>query len=246
MLLLEYRQNFYFWSVVSLMWTLFNFLIIGVMAGVSGQVGGWTLPQLTILIATYTIIDTFTWSFFYQNMWRYTAHIYDGTLSGFLVKPVDTQFLLMIQDNTFNNLPRFLLGLGTLAGAIWWWQLSISWLSWLLFGLAILTSLTFIYFLWFIISTMAFWVERLTNIHEIMPGLRQIYQLPRTIYPGSIQVVLSVIIPLGLVSSLPVELFFGLPQWPYLAYFASLTLMIVGFSRWLFKYSIRKFTSVGG
>lgn len=246
MWLLEYRADFVFWSFVSVMWTVFNYFFIGVFASVKGEIAGWTVPQLMILLSTYTILDSFTWGWFYQNMMKYTSFVYDGRLSDLLVKPIDTQFLLMIQDNTYNNFLRLVIGVGTLFGSIWWWQIPVSFLNaGLYFGL-LLVSLTFIYSLWFLIATCTFWVERLNNIHEILPGFRQVYQLPRTIFTGWLSVLFSLVFPLALITSVPSEILFSLQALPWAVYLTTVTFFLAILSRVFFKVSLAKYTSVGG
>lgn len=245
MTLFEYRRSFYFWTIVSTMWTLFNFLVIGVMGSVTGQIGNWPFPYVMILISTFTIIDSMTWSWFYINMWQYTSHIYSGTLSGFLVKPIDTQFLMMTQDNSFNNIPRFFLGVAGLVGTIWWYQISITPLQLLLYCLVLPVGMMFLYFVWFILATLAFWVERFNNIHDLLPGLRQIYQMPRTIYPKWLFFVVSVLFPVALVTAAPVELLISLNSWPWALYLFAMTFFMAAVARRFFLYSVKRFSGVG-
>lgn len=241
---LEYRGDFIFWSLISLMWTIFNFFFFDLIARVNNGIGSWNADQITILIGVFTILDAFTWSFFYHNMQRYTQMVFSGELNQLLSKPVDTQFVLMTQTNSYNNLLRLAAGVGMI-----WWTLTkmgaqLGLLSLLGFVLVLFISLTFIYFLWFTLSTMAFWVEKLTNINEVIPSFRRIWQVPRQVYQGVAGVLLTLVLPLGLVVSLPAEVLIHQSSIQWIGYMALFTAGLICFSRWFFMISIKRYSGI--
>ena len=133
---LEYRTDFFFWGMVSLMWSAFTFFFFSLIIRVSGSIAGWTEYQIYLLVSVFTILVAFTWSFFYHNMRYYTNYVFSGELSQFLVKPVDTQFLMMTQNNTYNNVFRLIMGMVML-----FWS-----------GAKLHLQLNFITIIWFILA----------------------------------------------------------------------------------------------
>jgi ABC-2 type transport system permease protein len=244
MKVLEYRGDFIFWSIVSLMWTAFNFFFFYVLADVNNGIGGWNVHQMNTLMAVFTILDAFTWSIFYHNMQMYTRMVFSGDLNQLLVKPVDTQFLLMTQTNSYNNFLRLFAGVGMLFWSVP--QLGITLTVGTLIGfiVVLLISLIFIYTFWFMLSTLSFWVEKLDNINDVIPSLRRVWQVPREVYRGVIGVLLTLVVPLGLVVSLPAEIIIGNAAWEWIAYFGVFTLLLTFFSRWFFNFSIRRYSGI--
>lgn len=246
MRMMEYRGDFIFWTVVSLMWTGFQFLFFHLLLNVSDTIGGWTRYEIYALLGIYMTIDSLTWSFFANNMREYKRAIYDGSLSRYLIKPISPIFMTLTQTNSYNNVPRFLVGVLTVGWALS--QLGVTPSLWQLLG-AIglwLVSASFLYAGWFLVTTGAFWAERLDNITEIMPALRSFYNYPRTIYTGLAQTILVYTIPIAAVASLPAEVLLARTDWGLISFFVIFTLGLATISHWFFHYSIKKYISVGG
>ncbi len=241
-MMLQYRASFIFWLVVSTMWTLFNFFFFHLITRVSGGIGGWNENEITLLIAVFSIIDSLTWSFFYPNMKNYTAAIFSGDVNYWLLKPIDLQFLAMTGTNSLSNAGRLFIGIGVLFWSLNALSLQPAWWQFGLFFLFLVLSMLFIYFWWFILSTMAFWFEKLDSINEMIPIFRVMWQVPRSIYSGLIAFFVTIVIPFGVVTSLPSEILLGKADFGWLVYFAAATFFSVWFSRWFLRFSLKKFS----
>jgi len=244
MRMMEFRADFFFWTGVAVMWTIFNFFYFELLLNVTGQMGGWTRWELYLLLSVFTMLDAFTWSWMAQNMWAYTTDVFSGELSQLLLKPFNPQFLIMIRDNSLDGITRFVVGLGMLIFSARQLGLSVRWEEVMGFMILLSCGALLIYLSWFVIATCAFWVERLDNINEVIPALRRIWQVPRSVYTGLSSVILTVIIPLGLVTSLPSETLLGKGVWSWSIYLVIMTLVVWWFSRWFFALSIKKYTGV--
>lgn len=245
MLLLEYRADFFFWGFVSSMWTVFNFFFTSVLVSISGNIQGWNQSEMFVLLSFFSILDAFTWSFFYFNMNRYVNRVFSGELDGFLLKPVDTQFLLSVEHNSYNNIFRFLIGFGILILSIRSlpqlpsvWNIAATALL-LLFGLLLLYSL------WFFTATFAFWVERLNNITEIIPSLRRLTQFPRDVYSGISSFIFCTIFPIVLITSIPAEVITQKSSVPWILYFLAASMCSFFIARWFFYFSLKKYSGAG-
>jgi ABC-2 type transport system permease protein len=245
MMLLEYRSNFWFWVVVSIMWTTFNFFFFDLIIGARGELAGWNRDQMYILISTFTMIDAFTWSFFYSNMQEYTSSIFNGEMTFTLTKPIDPQFLLSVQQNSYTNVARFLIGLGILLLSIKNGQFTITAFGILGYLFFCGVALMFVYSLWFFIATFAFWVERLENINELVPATRRIWQVPKEVYTGLASTLFTVLVPVSLIATLPSELLIGKVEAGWLLYFFCFSSLFFLASRAFFQLSIRKYSGIG-
>lgn len=241
---LEYRGDFIFWSLISVMWTFFNFFFFDLIASVNNGIGNWNPDQITILIGVFTILDAFTWSFFYHNMQRYTQMVFSGELNQLLSKPIDTQFILMTQTNSYNNLLRLAVGIGMIGWTLPKLGIQLGLLSLISFLAVLLVALTFIYFLWFTMSTLAFWVEKLTNINEVIPSFRKIWQVPRQVYQGVVGLLLTIVLPLGLIVSLPAEVLIQKTSFEWIGYLTLFTIGLICFSRWFFIISVKRYSGI--
>lgn len=243
--LAEYQLDFFFWIAISIIWTAFNFFFVSILASVSGEIAGWTLPELYVLLSLYTIFDSFTWGWFYSNMRAYTAAIFSGQFDQLLLKPIDTQFLILFSHNNFTHLPRFLIGWITLIFSLLNLDYSVSVLHILAGATLLLLSITLSYSLWFAIATAAFWVDKLDSIHDIFPGLRRVSQVPRQVFQGFSSVLFTLVLPLGLVTTIPSEVMLGKSEAGWVVYFICSSVAMALFARWFFQVSIKKYSGVG-
>src|SRR5258708_4997436 len=206
MALLEYRGNFFFWLIVATVWTIFNFFFFSLIANVNNGFGGWSVKELYLLFSVFTIFEGFMWSWMNANMQKYTKAVFSGDIGTLLMKPIDTQFMVMMQENDFDNIFRILIGFGALIWSLRQLPYQTNPIKILIFGLLFCCALILLYSLWFIIATFSFWVERLDNINDIFPNLQRMWQLPRVIYSGIASTFFTVILPLALLVSIPSEI----------------------------------------
>lgn len=244
MQMFEYRANFFFWSFVSMMWTVFNLFFYSILLQTSGNIAGWSPNEMYILLGTFTMIDAFTWSFFYHNMSEYTASIFNGTMTLTLTRPIQPQFLISVQGNSYTNIPRFFIGLFVLVKAVVDEGLALSLSSVGMYVAVFLISLLFIYSLWFFIATCSFWVDKLDNINELVPVTRRVWQVPRDVYTGLASTLFTVALPLSLIASLPSEALLGRASSGWVWYYLAFTLAIFAVSHFFFKLSVKKYTGI--
>lgn len=247
MKIVEYRANFLFWVTVTLAWAWFNLIFSGLLVKAGGgTIAGWNEHEMYLLVGVFTIIDAMMWSFMYHNMAEYTKHIFQGTLSTLIVKPANLQFVLMTQTNTYTNIFRIFFGVGIVLNALHNLGVQPSLSDMIFFTFFLIVAILFIYFFWFILTTGAFWVDRLDNINEVMPNIQRLWRFPRSIFSGLASTVFTVIFPFGLISSLPSEVLLGQRDYTYLAYFTCFTIGLFFFGRWFFAVSLKKYSGVGG
>lgn len=242
----EYRGDFFFWMFVSLMWTAFNYFYFGLIFSQGKGIEGWNYDQIMLLISFYTMIDAFTWSIFWPNMSEYTRQVFNGELSKYLLMPVNTVYLLLTQHATYHNIPRFFIGLYILIHSIQRLAISVSLWQIFLATIVFCFGILLIYSCWFLLATVSFWVERLENINEIMPQFRSVYQVPVKVFTGIPGFVFSFLLPLGLVTTLPSEIILGTGSVVFVLYLIVSSILFFALSVLFFKFSIKKYSSVGG
>lgn len=245
MKMMEYRGDFFFWMIVSIMWTAFNYFFYYLIIGNSNTIAGWSHDEIIILLSFFTMIDAFTWSVFFPNMLNYTESIYQGSLSNLLLLPVNSIFIILTKEATYHNVPRFFIGLTILISTIIRMQIEVTIFQIILAALVFIISIIFIYSGWFILATLTFWVEKLTNINEVMPGLRSFYQMPARIYTGVTGFLITFILPLGFVTTLPSEIILNKINVFDILYFLIFTLIFAYITVQFYKLSIKKYSSVG-
>jgi len=80
----------------------------------------------------------------------------------------------------------------------------------------------------------------------MLPSSQRLWQVPRSIYTGAASVFFTVLLPLGLIVSVPSEILLGKNIWQIALYFLVFTCGIFLLGRVFFLYSTRKYSSLGG
>jgi ABC-2 type transport system permease protein len=85
----------------------------------------------------------------------------------------------------------------------------VGWLQAALFIGMLLTGAAIIYSFWLILATLSFWFVRVENILEIFRSMYEAGRWPVSLYPGWLRFILSFIIPVAFVTTVPVEALTG-------------------------------------
>lgn len=246
MTMMEYRGDFFFWTFISTMWAVLNFFSFSMIAQVNGQIGGWPAAHVYVLLSVFTMLDAFIWDWIYHNMDEYRRLVVTGEFTFVLLKPVSPEFLLLLQQNAYNNVTRFILGFATLLYWVHKLQLTITYVTLGLFVLLFMTSILFVASIWFMLATLTLWLERIDNINEIVPNLRQLWQVPGSVYQGVVSSLFTYVIPIALVVTLPSQAILGVASFQLILFYVGLTAFLAVLSQRFFRYSLTKFQGVGG
>lgn len=244
MKMLEYRADFYFWALINILWGSFNVIFYSVIIGVNQGIVGWNQTDMYLLLGVFTIFDALLWSVMYNNMSMYTEDVFSGEIIFSLLKPVDPQFFLMTRYNSYTNITRLIMGIGIVVWALTTSQTILTIPSLLSFLVTFTASLIFFYSLWFMASTCSFWVEKLENINHFIGGVRSLSQIPHQVYFGAASTVLTVLIPLGLIASVPSEMLLGRGSFVLALRLVVAAVIALFLSRKFFFFSIKRFSGV--
>jgi ABC-2 type transport system permease protein len=237
--LLEFRKNFVLWSTISTSWAIFSLLFYSILFGQTKTIAGWSQHDMYLLIGTYMIIDSFTWTVFWNPIRMYVDAVFNGTLDFFLIKPADDQFLLTMQRISFSNITRILIGIYLVATHLE----SISILQLFVYVFFIICSLVTIYSVWFITATFSLWAERLNNIKEIVPTLRNIWSVPAEVYSGFVGAILTIVVPLALITTTPTRVLLHEFRLQEIFIFITMSVVMFSISRIFFFFSIKRYAS---
>ena len=234
-----------FWT--RLFMTLYS--LAGVAAGLwilfsnTDTLAGWTLDQVIVLIGTYHVVSGVVRAVFSPNLQRVVEEVREGTLDFLLTKPGNSQFLASFRRIAVAALGESLLGLAViLVGfARLWDEVGAGALLTFLFALA--CGLTVLYAFWLCIITLVFWFVRIENVTQIFWSLFEAGRYPLDIYPGWLRALVSYIIPVAIVTTVPARGLMGSLSPLTLAGFSLAALLALAAAARFWRYGIRSYTS---
>ena len=96
-------------------------------------------------------------------------------------------------------------------------------------------------FTWLILTTAAFWIVRMDEIHELWDGIYQSGRWPVTIYPGWLRISLTYLVPIAFAVTVPAEVLTGRLTLETLAIATGFALALVLISRWWWRFGLKHY-----
>lgn len=208
---LAYRANF----LIALLHSLLN-LITGVagVAVIFGQVEaiqGWDFPATLAVLGVYLTVGALRDLFVSPSLDSLAGmggDVWTGGLDYTLLRPVNTQFLVSVRKWRLFSLLDLILGLGVLGLAISRLSLTLTPERLIAFVVLLCAALTLLYAILLTFTALVFWSPGFL-FTWLFNGLFQMARYPVGLYPGWMRLVLTWIVPVGLITTIPAEALTG-------------------------------------
>jgi ABC-2 type transport system permease protein len=208
---LAYHANFW----INLLHSLLNMVIavaaILILFNQINDLNGWTFSSTLGVMAVFLIISALRGLFIGPSLETLVGmgqEVWNGNFDFSLIRPVNIQFLVTFRIWRFFALLDLGLGLGVLIYSAIQSNDPITWFNWLLFAIALFSGTLIIYGLLLGLSALAFWSPGFL-ITWVFDALFQLARYPIGIYPPFIRILLTWIIPIGLITTIPAQALSG-------------------------------------
>jgi ABC-2 type transport system permease protein len=166
--------------------------------------------------------------------------LWKGTLDFVLLRPINTQFLVSLREWRLLALFDMLLGFAVIgvAGA----RIELALGQFVAFVVALLAGLLTLYAVFLLFTSLMFWSPGFL-FTWVFNGLFQMARYPVGIYPGFLRLVLTWVVPIGVMTTVPALAFTGeAPGWLLVAVAVFAAAVFVGASR-VFRLALRRYAS---
>ncbi|MBU6402858.1 MAG: ABC-2 family transporter protein [Verrucomicrobia bacterium] len=241
---MSFKANFLLWILVELLWFALQLTFVGVLYLHTDHIGTWTKWQVVLLTGTSQFIQQVYTAIFLTNCVQLSEHIRTGRLDFMLLLPVNTRFLISFRQVDLGGFVNAASALTVMAyaarrmGLVPTSAVVVGFLGLCGVGILIHYSLT-----WILAAT-SFWTVRSQGIVWGYYNLFNIARLPDEAYRGLFKVFFTFVIPVVLVANVPVRLLvekLSSPR-PLLA-LLGMAGICFGISEWIWRHSLRRYTS---
>jgi ABC-2 type transport system permease protein len=240
-----YRSNFLislFYSLLNLGTGVFGILIL---FGQIQAIQGWTLPSTLALLGVYLSVSALRGLFIgpgLESLAGMDGEIWTGAFDFTVLRPVDTQFIVSFRKWRMFALLDLLLGLGVLAVAVF--QLGVSLSAWQVvsFVLTLLAGVLILYAILLVFAALIFWSPGVL-FTWVFDGLFQMARYPLGMYPGWLRLVLTWIVPVGVITTIPAQALTGTLSLPGLLASLGLAAVLVTAASFLFRMGLKRYAS---
>ncbi|WP_119069138.1 ABC transporter permease [Aggregatilinea lenta] len=242
---IAYPVNFVISLVYGLITLAGGVIGIEVLFGQVDDVRGWTFASTLAILGVFMSISALRGLFISPSLDALAGmdgDVWTGRLDYVMLRPVDIQFLASVRQWRPFALIDLVLGLGVLVAAVTQLDATLSagriaaFLALLALGMLVMYSLLLAF------AGMIFWSPGFL-FGWVFDGLFQMARYPVSLYPAGVRLVLTWIVPVGVMTTIPAQALTG-DLAPEMA-FGSLALAVALFvgATVLFRTGVRRYAS---
>ncbi len=242
---LAYRANFFIALLHSLLNLATGVLGVVVLFGQVKTVRGWDFPATLALLGVYLTVSALRGLVIGPSLEALAGlgqEVMSGNFDFTLLRPANAQFLASFRHWRLFALFDLALGLGVLAVAVARPGQSLSGLQMLAFTAALASGLAILYAMLLSLTALVFWSPGFL-FTWVFDGIFQMARYPVGIYPGWLRLVLTWVIPVGLITTVPAQALTGSAPWPLMVSSMLLAAALVAAASMLFQFALRRYTS---
>jgi ABC-2 type transport system permease protein len=238
---LHYRVNFVVQLVQSLLAIGTGLAVLALVFGRTEELGGWTRPQLLVVMGIFTLVGGIIRAFIQPNMRRVMDDVRRGTLDYALTKPADAQVLASVRECQIWQLVDVVIGLVVIVVGIVQLDSAPGAVDLIVFGALLVLGIVMIYCFWLLLASASFWLVRIDEVQELFDGLYRAGQYPVGIYPPWLRYGLTFLVPLAFAITVPSEALTGRLELGAVVTMVVLATVLVIVSRWCWTRGIRRY-----
>jgi len=239
---LAYRTNFFVQIVQSFLELGTALAGLAIIFAHTKTLGQWQPAELLVLLGVYFLVGGAINVMLQPSMQHLMEEIQLGTLDFTLVKPEDAQVLVSISRVSIWELTDMILGLVVLSVALTRLETAMSFGQMIAFVVTLVAGGIILYSFWLMLATCAFWFVRVESMLAIFQNMYQAGRWPISIYPSWLRWLLTVLVPVGLVTTVPAEALVGRLSWGMVVGMVGLGVGMLMVSRVFWRVGLRYYT----
>lgn len=223
---------------------LVQLLVFEAVYGNVEQIGGWGKGEMILYIGTFSLLNAVNMVVYFFGVIGIPGKIKSGEMDLYLAKPVSPLLRLTFESINPGSVPLVIMSVVIImygavsARVVWNLQVIAGYSFWVLLMLVLyydmevlIRSISF-----FVIST-----AKLERIEEA--GIEICMQLPGTVYYGIYKLIFCVILPYGIMATIPVKSLIGECDLQVVIYGVFMVLIFSLLTGLVWKMGIRKYNS---
>ena len=242
---LAYSTNFLISLFYSLLGLVTGILGIAVLFSQVEQIGGWTFASTLSILGVYMTLSALRGLFISPSLDALAGiegDVWTGNFDYQILRPIDIQFTASFRQWRPFALIDLFLGVGVIGVAISQLPNTLTATQIVAFVASLLLGLLVLYSLLLTFAGLVFWSPGFL-FGWVFDGIFEMARYPVNLYPGWIRLILTWIVPLGVMTTVPVRALTGVLT-PGL--FIGSLLMAIGFfvgATILFRTGLRRYAS---
>lgn len=177
------------------------------------DINGWSLDQVLFFYGL-NLVGYSLWSCFFINTITLPYYIQRGEFDRFLVRPESPLFQIMMDSFDDDSWGELVTGLIILCYS--WIRLRIPPIYFLALPIIVVSGCLIYLGISIILSTFSFFTIAQADVANITMEVKEFAKYPLTIYPKVLQIIFTVVFPIGIVAFIPGMVLFRQIPWQLL------------------------------
>jgi ABC-2 type transport system permease protein len=240
---LVFKWDFGFRIVMDCFYYLQNFIFYYLVFQKTDNVGGWTIDQAWIFVASFCLVDALNMTLFANNVWWMAPAINKGDLDYYLVRPVNSLFFLSLREFAVNSFVNLLIAFGLFIWAIARYPGDLGFFQMGLLIFLLLNGCVLHYVMHTICVLPVFWIQGSRGFEDIYWSMSRAMERPDKIFKGWVWKLFSIFLPYSLMASVPVRLVLGEFDYGLFGLLVAVSILFFMFFIWLWNRGLRVYGS---
>ncbi len=175
------------------------------------SIAGWGRGQTLLFIGTFSLINAINMTVFFFGIQGLPNLVRNGDFDGYLTRPVNPLLRLTFENVNLGSAPLILFSIGIIVYAVRVIGLTPTFLQVGGYGLLVFAMLVLWYDLMVLLRSVVFFVISASSIGRLEGAfLEMCMMLPGTAYKGVFRLIFQVLLPYGIIGTVPVQFFSGI------------------------------------
>jgi ABC-2 type transport system permease protein len=240
---LEFRADFVAWTIINLLWMVFQLTFYWVIYQHTDAIAGWNADQLRVLLGTCYVLEFGVWTFGYPNLGRISGYVNRGELDLFLLKPLNSQFHVSLKRMSPHNVPGIIPASLLVITGLQALGARVDALTVTLYLALVGAGMVIFYALWFMSVTSVIWLQRCTNIQELFLVALPAQKAPPEVFGLLGRFVLTFVLPVAMVTAFPTQAAMGLLSPAMAGVMVATAAVLLWASGRLWTFALRSYVS---
>ena len=240
---LEFKANFIGGLLVDIIYYGIQFFFFSIIYSYVDAIGVFTRKDVMIFLVITFLVDTFYMFFFSGNLFNLNRWMVRGDLDYYLLKPMNSQFMVSfryVKSYALVSIVILLIMLTTLVSA---YPKPIGIVNVIAFIFSLLMGTILWYGVDFIISSSCFWFKNFSVSGWLSHEILKFSTRPDSIYTGILRKVLFSIVPMIFIASIPTRTLLYGPNFQYLIWQLFIAMIFLLFTRIIWKRGLMLYES---
>lgn len=242
---MAYKLNFFFKVISLIIADIIGPLIAMLIYSTTSGIPGWSFEEFILFQGTFILVFGINHFLFITFPFGIINDIRQGTFDKILVKPYNPLLYLSSTSIDVEGLAEVFVGILLIIWAALRLDISLS-VNTLFYLVIILCALVFLYALMVLIASLSFIFIKSFALLDLFFKMVDLARYPLNIYNAELRFFMTFIFPIAIVSSYPAQ---ALLRGFSILRLVEVILPVIGFlivTLFIWKYSLKKYTSSGG